>query len=482
VSATRTETDAMGAIEVPADRYWGAQTARARRFFRFGGQSSLDGTMGERMPREVVRALGVVKRAAATVNEELGLLPSDKAAWIIAAADEVRSGKLDDHFPLPVWQTGSGQQTNMNVNEVIANRAIELAGGVVGSKAPIHPHADVNMSQSSNDAFPTAMHIAAVEAVEGFLLPRVRQLRDTLVQLSRRYDDVVKIGRTHLQDALPLTLGQEISGWASQLDQALAAIESSLGQLRALAAGATTVGTGQHAHPEFARRFADQVSRVTGRAFETAPNKFAAIASHDAFVTAHGALKQLASAFLKLANDVRWLASGPRAGIGEIILPANEPGSSVMPGKVNPTQAEAMAMVCVQVFGNDTTVGFAASQGNFQLNVYKPVIIHAYLQSVRLLGDAAISFDQHCARGIEPDRARIAEHLHRSLSLVTALIPQVGQEAAGELARHAYAHGLTLREAAAALGLMEPDAYDALVQPAQMVAPGLVGGQADSTG
>ncbi|HMV67169.1 MAG TPA: class II fumarate hydratase [Myxococcota bacterium] len=459
---TRIETDSFGPIEVPADRYWGAQTQRARRHFRIGE---------ERMPREVVRAFGVVKKAAAIVNEELGLLDRERSTWIQRAADEVIVGRLDDHFPLVVWQTGSGTQTNMNVNEVIANRAIELAGGRVGSKDPVHPNDHVNLSQSTNDAFPTAMHVAAVEAIEGWLLPRVRQLRDTLAERSAAFDDIIKIGRTHLQDAVPLTLGQEISGWVSQLDHAITAIRTAMPQLYELALGGTAVGTGLNAHPELGARAAAVIARLTGQPFVSASNKFAALAAHDAFVAAHGAIKQLAVAAIKIANDVRWLASGPRCGIGELVIPENEPGSSIMPGKVNPTQSEAMTMVCARVLGNDATITFAASQGNFELNVYKPVIAHCFLQSTRLLGDACASFDTHCARGIEPDRDRIADLVGRSLMLVTALSPHVGYDNASRIARHAHRTGRTLREAALELGVVTADEFDRWVVPARMVGP-----------
>jgi fumarate hydratase class II len=462
MSETRIESDSFGPIEVPADRYWGAQTQRARRHFRIGE---------ERMPREIVRAFGVVKKAAAVVNEELGLLSPELSRWIQGAADEVFVGRLDDHFPLVVWQTGSGTQTNMNVNEVIANRAIELAGGEMGSKRPVHPNDHVNMSQSTNDVFPTAMHVAAVEAIEGWLLPRARQLRDTLAERSMAFDDIIKIGRTHLQDAVPLTLGQEISGWVSQLDHAISAIRATLPPLYELAIGGTAVGTGLNAHPEFGDRAAAVIARVTGQPFFAASNRFAALAAHDAFVATHGAIKQLAVATTKIANDVRWLASGPRCGLGEITIPENEPGSSIMPGKVNPTQPEAMTMVCARVFGNDATISFAASQGNFELNVYKPVIAYSFLQSTRLLGDACASFDTHCARGIEPDRARIAELLERSLMLATALNPHIGYDNASRVARHAHRSGLTLREAALALGVVTAEEFDRWVVPARMVGP-----------
>jgi len=460
--ATRTETDSMGPIEVPADRYYGAQTARSRMNFRIGQ---------DRMPREVIRAFGILKKAAALTNQSLGLLDARTADLVVQAADEVIAGDLDDHFPLVVWQTGSGTQSNMNVNEVISNRAIEIAGGTLGSKDPVHPNDHVNRSQSSNDTFPTAMHIAAVQEIEDGLLPRVAALRETLDAKAKAYADVVKIGRTHLQDATPLTLGQEISGWVAQLDHAMAAIRGTLPQLYELALGGTAVGTGLNTHPEYAERVATQIAELTGKPFVTAPNKFAALAGHDAFVGASGAIKQLAAACMKIANDVRWLASGPRCGIGDLQIPANEPGSSIMPGKVNPTQSEAMTMVCVQVFGNDAAIGFAGSQGNFELNVFKPVIAHNLLHSVRLLGDACASFDEHCAQGIAPDQKVIDRHLRSSLMLVTALNPVIGYDAAAKIAKHAHAQGTTLREAAVDLGLLTGERFDEVVRPEQMVGP-----------
>ena len=459
---TREETDSMGTVQVPTDVYYGAQTARSLSNFRIGT---------ERMPREIVRALGILKKAAALTNQQLGLLKPELAAWIVSAAQEVMDNKHDAHFPLVVWQTGSGTQSNMNANEVISNRAIELAGGRMGSKQPVHPNDHVNKSQSSNDAFPTVMHIAAVEQLEDHLLPRVRGLRDALERKSQQFADVVKIGRTHLQDATPLTLGQEISGWVSQLDHAVAAIEATLPQLRELAIGGTAVGTGLNAHPRFAELAAQRISEISGHTFVSAPNKFAALAAHDAFVGASGALKQLAAAAMKIANDVRWLASGPRCGIGEITIPENEPGSSIMPGKVNPTQCEALTMVCCQVFGNDATIGFAGSQGNFELNVFKPLLAYNLLQSIRLLGDACDSFRQHCAQGIEPNRAVIDRNLRSSLMLVTALNPTLGYDAAAKLAKHAHKTGCTLREAAIELGLLSGEEFDRLVRPEQMVGP-----------
>jgi fumarate hydratase class II len=458
--ATRIESDSMGTLEVPAEKYWGCQTQRSKQNFRIGE---------ERMPREVVRAFGILKKAAALANHELGVLPADKRDLIARAADEVIAGELDAHFPLVVWQTGSGTQSNMNVNEVISNRAIELAGGVMGSKKPIHPNDDVNKSQSSNDTYPTAMHIAAVEQIEAYLFPRVRVLRDTLAAKSEAFAGIVKIGRTHLQDATPLTLGQEMSGWVAQLDAALDAIARTLAQLRQIALGGTAVGTGLNAPEGYSELVAAKISEIAGRPFESAPNKFAALAGHDAFVGTHGALKQLAAACMKLANDVRWLASGPRCGIGELTIPENEPGSSIMPGKVNPTQSEALTMVCCQVFGNDATIGFAASQGNFELNVFKPVLAYNMLQSVRLLADACESFEEHCARGIEPNLPVIEKHVNGSLMLVTALNPRIGYDNAAKVAKHAHKTGTTLREAAIALGLLDGEEFDRLVRPADMV-------------
>ncbi|MEM7137915.1 MAG: class II fumarate hydratase [Myxococcota bacterium] len=460
--ATRVETDSMGEIEVPADKYYGAQTMRSRQNFKIGTET---------MPTEIVRAFGVLKKAAALTNRELDNLEPDLCDLIVRAADEVIDGKLDAHFPLVVWQTGSGTQSNMNVNEVISNRAIELAGGEMGSKKPVHPNDHVNRSQSSNDTFPTAMHIAAVTQIEDHLLPRVRELRDTLAAKSDAFKDIVKIGRTHLQDATPLTLGQEISGWVAQIDHALAAVEATLPQLRELALGGTAVGTGLNTHPEYATRVAAKIAELTHKDFITAPNKFAALAGHDAFVGTSGALKQLAAALMKIANDVRWLSSGPRSGIGEIRIPENEPGSSIMPGKVNPTQCEALTMVCAQVMGNDATIGVAGSQGNFELNVYKPVMAYNLLQSVRLLGDAAQSFNDHCAVGIEPNLDTIDDKLRRSLMLVTALNPKIGYDNAAKVAKHAYKSGTTLREAAIDLGLLTGEEFDAAIKPEEMVGP-----------
>jgi fumarate hydratase class II len=457
---TRIETDSMGAIEVPSDRYYGAQTARSILHFKIGW---------ERMPRDVIHAFGALKKAAALANLELGVLDPKLADLITRAASEVMDGQLDEHFPLMVWQTGSGTQSNMNANEVISNRAIELAGGVLGSKQPVHPNDHVNKSQSSNDTFPTAMHMAAVMRIEGYLLPRVKHLRDTLAEKADACVDLVKIGRTHLQDATPLTLGQEISGWVAQLDNAIKTIGLTLPQLREIALGGTAVGTGLNAPDGYAELVAVKISELTGCAFVSAPNKFAALASHDGFVAASGALKQLAAACMKIANDVRWLASGPRCGIGELTLPENEPGSSIMPGKVNPTQCEAMTMVCCQVFGNDATIGFAASQGNFELNVFKPVLVYNLLQSVQLLADSCQSFDEYCAAGIEPQRENIERHVRNSLMLVTALNPKIGYDNAAKLAKHALATGSTLREAAIELGLVSGEEFDAWVRPEAMV-------------
>jgi fumarate hydratase class II len=452
----------MGTIEVPSDKYYGAQTARSLQNFDIGG---------EKMPTEIVRAFGILKKAAAQANTKLGLMDEKTRDLIVAAADEVIEGKLADHFPLVVWQTGSGTQSNMNVNEVISNRAIEMAGGEMGSKKPVHPNDHVNMSQSSNDTYPTAMHIAAVEAVENYLYERVELLRNTLNAKSEEFMDVVKIGRTHLQDATPLTLGQEISGWVAQIDYAVDAIKKTMPQLKELALGGTAVGTGLNAHPDYAVAVAKEIAALTGHDFVTGPNKFALLAGHDAFVGTSGALKQLAVAFMKIANDVRWLASGPRSGLGEITIPENEPGSSIMPGKVNPTQSEAMTMVVAQVMGNDAAIGFAASQGNFELNVFKPVIAYNFLQSVRLLADAAKSFNDNCAIGIEPDRKRIKQLVDQSLMLVTALNRKIGYDNAAKIAKTAHKNGSTLRETAIELGLLTGEEFDAEVKPEQMVGP-----------
>jgi fumarate hydratase class II len=451
----------MGPVEVPADRYWGAQTQRSLHHFRIGG---------ERFPREMIRAFGILKKACNLVNRDLGLLPEDKAQAIVKAADEVIEGRLDDHFPLVVWQTGSGTQTNMNANEVIANRATEILGGALGSRL-VHPNDDVNRSQSSNDTFPTAMHIATVEQLRAHLFPAVRRLRDTLARKVEANRDVVKIGRTHLQDAVPLTLGQEISGWVSQLDHALGHLEAAMPHLHELAIGGTAVGTGLNAPPGFGEAAAKRIAELTGHAFVAAENPFEALAAHDALVAAHGALKTLAAALMKVANDVRWLASGPRSGLGEITIPENEPGSSIMPGKVNPTQAEALTMVCAQVLGNDVAVNVGGASGNFELNVFKPLIIHNVLQSVRLLADACVSFEEHCVRGLEPNLARIKEQLDRSLMLVTALAPRLGYDRAAEIAKKAHHEGTTLREAAIALGYLTAEEFDRQVRPERMTSP-----------
>jgi fumarate hydratase class II len=458
----RTESDTMGEMQVPADRYYGAQTARSLMNFKIGG---------ERFPREVIYALGILKKAAALVNRDLGTLPADKADLIVRAADEVIEGKLDDHFPLVVWQTGSGTQTNMNTNEVIANRAIELAGGKLGSKDPIHPNDHVNRAQSSNDTFPTAMHIAAVRQVHDRLIPMVTKLRDALAAKAASFKDIAKIGRTHLMDATPLTLGDEFSGYAQQLTNGVARIDGCLGRLCELALGGTAVGTGLNTHPEFAERGAAKIAELTGLPFTSAPSKFEALAAHDAVVEASGVMKTLACSLMKIANDIRWLGSGPRCGLGEIALPANEPGSSIMPGKVNPTQAEAMTMVCCQVIGNDTAINVAGAAGNFELNVYKPVLIYNLLQSIRLLADACESFTDHCVVGIEPNHERITDLLNRSLMLVTALNPHVGYDNAAKIAKKAHADGTSLKEAALALGLLTAEQFDEWVRPQDMLGP-----------
>ena len=464
--AKRIETDSMGAIEVDGDRYWGAQTQRSIENFPIGG---------ERFPRAMIGALGVVKKAAAQINRELGRLSPEKHRLIVAAADEVIAGKLDAEFPLVVWQTGSGTQTNMNVNEVIANRAIELAGGVRGSKKPVHPNDDVNQQQSSNDVFPTAMHVAAALEIKGRLVPSVRRLRDTLARKSEAFAGVIKIGRTHLQDATPIALGQEISGWVAQLDHCLDAIARATPPLYELALGGTAVGTGLNTHPAYAVKVAAAIAELTGVPFVTAPNKFQALGSHEALVFAHGALKTLACALTKIANDVRLLASGPRSGIGEITIPENEPGSSIMPGKVNPTQCEALIMLSAQVMGNDVAVSFAGAFGQLELNAMKPLLIHNVLLSIRLLADGCDSFEARCAAGIEPARARIAENLERSLMLVTALAPRIGYDAAAKIAKQAHAEGTTLREAALALGLLTPAELDELLRPENMIHPSIDG-------
>ena len=459
---TRIETDSMGVIAVQNDRYWGAQTQRSLMYFAIGHDT---------MPRELIRAFGILKRAAVTVNQALGKLSDDQAQLVIRASDEVIAGKLDDHFPLSVWQTGSGTQTNMNANEVISNRAIEMASGVVGSKTPIHPNDHVNMSQSSNDTFPTAMHIASAEVIHQRLIPMVTKLRDALSIKSRDFEKIIKIGRTHLMDAVPLTLGQEFSGYVAQLDQGLQRIQATLPGLYELAIGGTAVGTGLNTHPEFADRSAAEIAKLTGLPFVSAPNKFAALAAHDAIVATSGALKTLACALMKIANDLRWMGSGPRCGLGELILPANEPGSSIMPGKVNPTQCEAMTMVCVQVMGNDAAIGFAGSQGNFELNVFKPVLIHNLLHSMRLLSDACSSFTDHMVVGIEPNRDRIDYFLNDSLMLVTALNPKIGYDRAAQVAKKAYQDNITLRSACVTLGYLTGEEFDSIVRPERMISP-----------
>ena len=460
--AARTETDSMGAIEVPSDRYWGAQTERSLIHFNIGNDI---------MPRELIRAFGILKKAAAKVNQDLGMLPAEKARLMIQAADEVIEGKLDDHFPLHIWQTGSGTQTNMNANEVISNRAIELAGGVMGSKKPIHPNDDVNMSQSSNDTFPGAMHIAAVETIHHRLLPAIKELRDALAEKAERFKDIIKIGRTHLMDAVPLTLGQEFSGYVAQLDQDARRINAAMPDLYELALGGTAVGTGLNTHKEFAERVAAEIARLTGLPFVTAPNKFAALAAHDAIVAASGALRTLACSLMKIANDIRWLGSGPRSGLGELSLPENEPGSSIMPGKVNPTQSEAMTMVCVQVIGNDTAIGVAGTQGNFELNVFKPLMIHNLLHSIRLLSDSCHSFKVYCVDGLKPNHDQIHHHLTNSLMLVTALSPRIGYDSAAKVAKKAHAEGKTLRHVCIELGLLSGEDFDQVVRPEKMIGP-----------
>ena len=462
----RTESDSIGEIDVAADRYWGAQTQRSLHHFAIGHPEA------DRMPAEVIRAQAILKKAAALVNRDSGALDPETAELIVRAADEVIEGRHDEHFPLYVWQTGSGTQTNMNLNEVISNRAIELAGGELGSKSPVHPNDHVNMSQSSNDTFPTAMHIAAAEELVERLVPSVTALRDALVDKVDEFDGIVKIGRTHLQDAVPLTLAQEFGGYVAQLDADLVRLEVVLPGLYELAIGGTAVGTGLNTHPEFAERVADRIAELTGLPFVSAPDKFAALAAHDALVMASGALKTLAVSLMKIANDIRWLASGPRSGLGELIMPENEPGSSIMPGKVNPTQSEAMTMVCVQVLGNDATIGFAGSQGNFELNVFKPVMIFNFLQSVDLLTDMCRSFREHAVEGLRANEERIAEHLGNSLMLVTALNPHIGYDNAAAIAKHAHQQGLTLREAAVALGHLTEEQFDELVRPEDMTGPG----------
>ena len=458
---TRIETDSMGEIDVPSDRYWGAQTQRSLKHFNIGFDV---------MPREVIRALGILKKAAAIVNFDLGKLPEDKMKLISQAADEVIEGNLDEHFPLRVWQTGSGTQTNMNANEVISNRAIEIAGGEMGSKNPVHPNDHVNMSQSSNDTFPTAMYIAAAERLTA-LIPEVQKVSDAIKAKAEEFRGVVKIGRTHLQDATPVTVTQEFSGWAALVDRDIERMRMVLPGLLELAIGGTAVGTGLNAHPEFAERAAAKIAELTGLPFKSHPDKFAALSAHDEVVFASGALKTLAASLMKIANDIRWLASGPRCGIGELTLPENEPGSSIMPGKVNPTQSEAMTMVAVQVFGNDAAIGFAGSQGHFELNVFKPVMIHNFLHSVRLIHDACHGFVDYCIAGIELNRQQIDRYLNDSLMLVTALNQHIGYDNAAKLAKHAHKKGISLREAAVELELLTADRFDELVKPEEMTHP-----------
>ena len=457
---TRIEKDTMGEIEVPADRLWGAQTERSLHHFKISG---------ERMPRALVHALVLVKKAAALVNLDLKVLDEKKTEAIVAAADEVLAGKHDDEFPLVVWQTGSGTQTNMNVNEVLANRASEILGGVRGEDRLVHPNDDVNKGQSSNDVFPTAMHVAAVKAVGEDVLPSLKALRDALAVKADAFKDIVKIGRTHLQDATPLTLGQEFSGYVSQLDHGLAHVEASLPHLCELALGGTAVGTGLNTHPEYAVRVAKKLAELTSHPFVTAPNKFEALAANDALVHAHGALKTVAASLNKIANDVRWLASGPRCGVGEIVIPENEPGSSIMPGKVNPTQCEAITMLAAQIFGNDVAVNVGGASGNFELNVFKPVIIHNFLQSARLLADGSASFREFCVVGIEPNRERLQENLENSLMLVTALNPHIGYDKAAKIAKTAHKTGKTLKETAIELGYLTAEQFDQWVRPEKMV-------------
>jgi fumarate hydratase, class II len=459
MSNRRKETDSMGEVTVCADKYWGAQTERSLHHFNIGIDT---------MPLEVIHAFGILKNAAALANFDLGKLSQEKKEWIVKASEEVAKGLLDSHFPLHVWQTGSGTQSNMNANEVISNRAIEMAGGVLGSKSPIHPNDDVNMSQSSNDTFPTAMHIAAALALKHTLLPAIRSLREAFFHKMKEFDNIVKIGRTHLQDAVPLTLGQEFSGYVAQLDACIRRLEQVLPELYELALGGSAVGTGLNTHPEFSGKATSYIASLTQLPFVSAPNKFAALASHENLVFAHAALKTLACALMKIANDIRWLGSGPRCGIGELILPENEPGSSIMPGKVNPTQCEALTMVCTQVLGNDTTIGIAASQGNFELNVFKPVIIFNLLHSVNLLADSAKSFQEFCVQGIKPNLPVIQEYVNQSLMLVTALNEYIGYDKAAKIAKKAHEDNSTLKEAAVQLGFLTAEQFDEYVQPEKM--------------
>ncbi|MEZ5360705.1 MAG: class II fumarate hydratase [Candidatus Zixiibacteriota bacterium] len=458
----RIEVDSIGEVQVPADKYWGAQTQRSFMNFKIGY---------DRMPREIIRAFGILKKAAAITNSELGVLPKDKADLICKAADEVIQGKLDEHFPLVVWQTGSGTQSNMNSNEVISNRAIEMAGGTMGSKKPIHPNDDVNKSQSSNDVFPTAMHIAATEEITHTLIPALEKMHKELKVKEDAFKDIIKVGRTHLMDATPLTLGQEFSGYRMQIEYAIERVKDSLKYLKLLAQGGTAVGTGLNTHPEFAVKVAANIAKLTGIDFQTAPNKFEALACHDAVVYAHGALKTLACSLMKIANDVRWLGSGPRCGLGELALPANEPGSSIMPGKVNPTQSEAMTMVCAQVMGNDVAVNVGGSSGNFELNVFKPVMIHNLLHSVRILAGTINCFVDKCLVGIEPNVDTIRKHKENTLMLVTALNPHIGYDNAAKIAKKAHKEGTTLKEAAVALGLLTAEEFDQKVRPENMIGP-----------
>lgn len=460
----RIEKDSMGEIEVPSNVYWGAQTARSLIHFKIGI---------EKMPREIIRAMGILKKAAAITNEELGVLASEKAQLIINAADEVIDGRLDSHFPLAIWQTGSGTQSNMNVNEVISNRAIEIAGGELGSKKPVHPNDDVNKSQSSNDTFPTAMHIAAADILVNKLLKAVIELKDTLFKKSNDFKDIIKVGRTHLMDAVPLTLGQEFSAYVQQLEDAVERINLVLPGIYKLALGGTAVGTGLNAHADFAHKAANNIAKITNLPFVSAPNKFESLASHDALVFAHGALKTLAASLMKIANDIRWLASGPRCGLGELFIPENEPGSSIMPGKVNPTQSEAMTMVAVQVMGNDAAINFAGSQGNFELNVFKPVIIYNFLQSAGLLADSCRMFNEHCAVGIEPNHSRIRHYVENTLMLVTALNPHIGYDKAASIAKHAHHTGGTLKQASIDLNILSHEEFEKLVRPEDMLGPNI---------
>ena len=459
---TRTETDSMGEIEVPTHCYYGAQTARSLIHFDIGAET---------MPRELIRGMGILKKASALVNAELGLMSENIKDLIAKAADEVIDGKLDDHFPLRVWQTGSGTQSNMNSNEVIANRGIELAGGVIGSKDPVHPNDHVNMGQSSNDTFPTAMHIAAVESINEALIPSLIALTESFSNKSTEFKDIIKIGRTHLMDATPLTLGQEFSGYTTQLEYALDRINGCMPRMYQIALGGTAVGTGLNSHSDFPEKVAKQIADITGLSFVTAPNKFESLGAHDAIVEASGVLKTIACSLMKIANDIRWLGSGPRCGIGEIILPANEPGSSIMPGKVNPTQSEAMTMVAAQVIGNDTAINVGGSSGNFELNVFKPVMIYNLLQSIRLLADSCRSFNNHCVVGIEPNKTQIEKHLNGSLMLVTALNPHIGYDNAAKVAKKAYQENMTLKESAVALGLLTNEEFDEKVRPEKMTGP-----------